>query len=77
LRVLGLVPLPDGALELRILCQHGTYVKEWISSDEGRTTPSLSSLLGVACTCRQLDVEEILTDDVEGPRLPKPAPKEP
>lgn len=76
LRVLGLAPLPDGALELRILCQHGTYVKEWISGDEGRTTPSLSSLLGVSCTCRQLDVEEILTDDVEGPRLPKPAPKE-
>jgi tRNA pseudouridine synthase 10 len=74
LRVLGLEPLPDGALQLRMLCQHGTYVKEWISGDEGRTTPSLASLLGVGCRCRQLDVEEILTDDVDGPRLPrKPA----
>lgn len=72
LRVLALQSLPDGALELRVLCQHGTYVKEWISGDEGRTTPSLAGLLGVPATCRQLDVEEILTDDVEGPRLSAP-----
>lgn len=70
LRVLGLVPLPDGAYELRVLCQHGTYVKEWISGDEARTSPSLATLLGVSSHCRQLDVEEILTDDVPGPRLP-------
>lgn len=50
-------------LELRVRCQHGTYVKEWISGDDGRTTPSLSSLLGVPCRCRQLDVAEILTED--------------
>jgi tRNA pseudouridine synthase 10 len=69
LRVQALAPLPDGALELRVLCQHGTYVKEWISGDEGRTEPSLASLLGVASQCRVLDVLEILTDDVDGPRL--------
>ena len=74
--MLALDPLPDGALRLRVHCQHGTYVKEWISGDEGRTTPSLASLLGVGARCRQLDVEEILTDDVDGPRLPKPAPRE-
>ncbi|MGE3171878.1 MAG: tRNA pseudouridine(54/55) synthase Pus10 [Planctomycetota bacterium] len=49
-------------LEVSVSCQHGTYVKEWISGDDGRTTPSLASLLGVACTCAVLDVEEILTD---------------
>ncbi len=69
LRVLGLVVMPDGALELRVLCQHGTYVKEWISGDDGRTLPSLTSLLGVPCRCRVLDVEEIMTDEVSGPRL--------
>lgn len=73
LQVLALAPLPDGALELRVLCQHGTYVKEWISGDDGRTTPSLASLLGVVARCRQLDVEQILTDDVPGPRLPAAA----
>ncbi|MCA8952005.1 MAG: hypothetical protein KDE27_21020 [Planctomycetes bacterium] len=63
LAVLGLA-VTDGGVELRVRCQHGTYVKEWISGDEGRTTPSLSDLLGVPCTCRQLDVAEILTDEV-------------
>ncbi len=77
LRVLGLVPIGEQALLLRVLCQHGTYVKEWISGDEGRTEPSLASLLGVACRCTVLDVEEILTDDVPGPRLPAMGPLEP
>lgn len=71
--VLGLATRADGALELRLLCQHGTYVKEWISGDEERTSPSFATLLGVPSRCRTLDVEEILTDDVPGPRLPKPA----
>ena len=67
LKVLHLEPREDGALDLRVLCQHGTYVKEWISGDEERTTPSLAKLLGVGCVCRILDVEEILTPDVDGP----------
>ena len=37
----------------------GTYVKELVSGDDGRTTPSLSSLLGVPCECIALDVMEI------------------
>lgn len=61
-RVLSLQPLANGRLELRVLCQHGTYVKEWISGDDGRTTPSLAQLLGVASACAVLDVEEIVTD---------------
>lgn len=73
-RVLSLQPLEPERLELRMQCQHGTYVKEWISGDEGRTTPSLSSLLGVPCTCEVLDVEELLTDELPGAVLPPPAP---
>jgi tRNA pseudouridine synthase 10 len=73
LRVLSLQPAGPSALELRVQCEHGTYVKEWISGDEGRTEPSLASLLGVGCRCAVLDVEEILTDDVPGPRLQPPA----
>ena len=65
LRVLSLAPLPGESLrlEVRVRCQHGTYVKEWISGDDGRTEPSLASLLGTTCRCALLDVEEILTDD--------------
>ena len=69
LRVLSFEPRADGALELRVVCQHGTYVKEWISGDEERTSPSLAKLLGVGCRCAVLDVEEILTPEVDGPRL--------
>lgn len=67
LKVLHLEPRADGALDLRVLCQHGTYVKEWISGDEERTTPSLAKLLQVGCVCRVLDVEEILTPEIDGP----------
>lgn len=71
-RVLSLTELAADRLELRILCQHGTYVKEWVSGDDTRTSPSLAVLLGVPCRCDLLDVEEVMTDDVPGPRLPKP-----
>lgn len=49
-------------LVVEVRCKHGTYVKEWISGDEGRTTPSLAGELGVTCQCRALDVLEILTE---------------
>ena len=69
LRVLSLDERAEGVLELRVVCQHGTYVKEWISGDEERTSPSLAKLLGVGCHCAVLDVEDILTPGVEGPAL--------
>lgn len=39
-----------------IRSQHGTYIKEAISGDDGRSKPSLTELLGVACHCVALDV---------------------
>jgi len=69
LRVLAFERRGDELLELRVVCQHGTYVKEWISGDEERTTPSLAKLLGVNCRCAVLDVEQILTPGVDGPAL--------
>jgi len=36
--------------------QGGTYVKELISGDDGRTTPSVSEVLGTPCVCAQLEV---------------------
>ncbi|MGB0951860.1 MAG: tRNA pseudouridine(54/55) synthase Pus10 [Planctomycetota bacterium] len=49
-----------------ILSQHGTYIKEAISSDGGRTVPSLSGLLEVPVHCAELDVLNILTPEVPG-----------
>lgn len=39
---------------------HGTYVKEFISGDNSRTSPSLSSMLKNHCQCEMLDVIEII-----------------
>jgi tRNA pseudouridine synthase 10 len=36
--------------------QGGTYVKELISGDNGRTVPSLAGALGVGCKCIELNV---------------------
>ena len=49
---------------VRLTTQHGTYVKEVLSGDEGHTVPSFAGLLGVPCRCIELDVLAIL--DAEG-----------
>lgn len=48
-------------LEGFLKVQGGTYVKELISGDEGRTTPSLAGKLGTECTCLKLDVVAVHT----------------
>jgi len=52
-------PLPGGKLKLRILAEAGTYIKEFIHSDNGRTVPSVSSALGCRAQCDELDVVAI------------------
>lgn len=47
-----------------VATQHGTYVKEFVSGEDGRTEPSLASKLGLeACRCLELDVLDILDED--------------
>ena len=55
-------------LNVALRTQHGTYVKEVLSGEGGKTKPSLTSLLGVPCVCEELDVLAIL--DPEG--IPEP-----
>jgi len=43
-----------------VLADAGAYIKEMVSGDEGRTTPSLSGTLGVPVRVALLDVVEIL-----------------
>jgi tRNA pseudouridine synthase 10 len=64
-RVLGAEArlLPDGALALEVRTEGGTYVKEMISGDGGRTVPSASSILGRPCRCVELDVLEVEIED--------------
>ncbi len=45
--------------DIVIRCEGGLYVKELISGDDRRTTPSLSALLGVNVKVEELDVLEV------------------
>lgn len=42
-----------------IKAEAGTYIKELISGDNGRTNPSITGLLGFKAVCKKLDVSEI------------------
>jgi len=53
------------AFELRVATEAGTYVKELVSGDEGRTEPSVAGLLGVACVCAELDVADVGAADAD------------
>ena len=45
--------------ELRVTAEAGTYIKEWVHGDGGRTRPSLAERLGAACEVLELDVLDI------------------
>ncbi|MDR0522905.1 MAG: tRNA pseudouridine(54/55) synthase Pus10 [Candidatus Methanoplasma sp.] len=49
----------DDTLDLTLSTESGTYVKEFVSGDEGRTRPSFSEALGVGCVVEELDVLSI------------------
>lgn len=57
--------LADNEFQLNVRCEHGTYVKEFVSGEGGRTEPSLSALLQIPCTCLELDVTAILDPEPE------------
>ena len=52
-------PLGPRTAEVVLTAEAGTYVKELISGDEGRTRPSLSELIGTPAVVEELDVTMI------------------
>jgi tRNA pseudouridine synthase 10 len=54
-----LVSAEEGRFTLELRAEAGTYIKEWVEGDGGRTDPNLSALLGVALSVEALDVTEI------------------
>lgn len=60
-RVLGLncEIINPKEFKMTIKTEGGLYIKELISSDEGRTNPSVTGLLNNQCICSQLDVVEV------------------
>ncbi|MEM3672656.1 MAG: tRNA pseudouridine(54/55) synthase Pus10 [Candidatus Bathyarchaeia archaeon] len=49
--------------EMKIRCQGGLYVKELVTGDKGRTTPSVSEILGVQAKSLKLDVLNVIMED--------------
>jgi len=49
--------------EMKILCQGGLYVKELVTGDEGRTTPSVSEILQNKAKPIKLDVLNVIMGD--------------
>jgi tRNA pseudouridine synthase 10 len=49
--------------EMEILCQGGLYIKELVSGDDGRTIPSVSSLLENQAKTLELDVLNVILND--------------
>ena len=47
------------SFEMIIKTEGGLYIKELISSDEGRSQPSVSEILGTQAICAELDVIEV------------------
>ena len=56
--------MEDGVreIEFTLRCESGTYVKETVHGDGGRTQPSLSSLIKAKCDVLWLDVGDIHAD---------------
>jgi tRNA pseudouridine synthase 10 len=48
--------ISENTFSLEILADAGTYIKEFISSDGGRTYPSIADILNTKATCLNLDV---------------------
>jgi len=57
--------LEEGKIIIDVLADAGTYIKELIHGDQGRTVPSLTSVLEKPCTCDRLDVIKIDDDFIK------------
>ncbi|KAJ2905084.1 hypothetical protein GGI21_004209 [Coemansia aciculifera] len=62
LLALELLPLNDKFYKLRLESEAGTYIKEFVHGDLGRTTPSLADMAGVTADIIELDVENVSLD---------------
>ncbi len=60
-------------MELHVVASAGTYIKEFVHSDLGRTTPSIGELLNTEADILQLDVANVFDNinavDLNDPTL--------
>jgi tRNA pseudouridine synthase 10 len=61
----SIVEASEGRFTLDLRAEAGTYIKEWVEGDDGRTDPSLAGLLGAPLTVEFLDVLDIHDEEPE------------
>jgi tRNA pseudouridine synthase 10 len=54
-----LVEFAEGRFTLDLRAEAGTYIKEWVEGDGGRTDPNLAQLVGTPLAVEHLDVLDI------------------
>lgn len=54
--------LAPNRAEMKIRCQGGLYIKELISGDEGRTDPSIATIINVEAKPLELDVLKVIME---------------
>ena len=54
--------LAPNRAEMKIRCQGGLYIKELISGDEGRTDPSVATIINVEAKPLELDVLKVIME---------------
>jgi tRNA pseudouridine synthase 10 len=55
--------LAPNRAEMKIRCQGGLYIKELISGDEGRTVPSVASIINAEAKPLELDVLKVIMEE--------------
>ena len=55
--------LAPNRAEMKIRCQGGLYIKELVSGDEGRTIPSVASIINAEAKPLELDVLKIIMEE--------------
>ena len=55
--------LAPNRAEMKIRCQGGLYIKELVSGDEGRTTPSVASIINAEAKPLKLDVLNVIMEE--------------
>ncbi len=60
IKEISLLELSGNMISLAVTAEAGTYIKELVHGDDGRTQPSIAGELGVKVQIQELDVLEIL-----------------
>ena len=65
IRDVDIIDFSDDHAVLEICAEHGTYIKELVSGDEGRTEPNFSGLVDSQCKVERLDVVKLYLEETE------------